>query len=94
MNPITPSAGNGKTYSATPGKKPFVAKGHDRQLEDAQYGKFEVEVLSVTGDTPYLGKIVRRDKFTITIDDGTGSETLIYKHAIESIRFNRSTILG
>lgn len=78
--------------STIPKKAPFKAKGHDRQLEDAQYGKFEVEVLPLNADTPYIGKIVRRDKYTITVDDGSGVDNLIYKHAIESIRIDRTKI--
>lgn len=68
--------------------KRFVAKGHDAQLQDAQHGKFPVEVITMGGEM-IKGTIARRDKFTITltISSGTdaGCDMILYKHAIESV---------
>lgn len=75
-------------------RKKFVAKGHDSQLQDAQYGKFPVEVTTMGDGTVIHGLITRRDKFTITlrITRGTdeGKELIVYKHAIESVLINKA----
>jgi sRNA-binding regulator protein Hfq len=75
-------------------KKKFVAKGHDSQLQDAQYGKNRVRITLMSGST-INGTISRRDKFTITlrhehnernVDSGVaGLDEIIYKHAIEGV---------
>lgn len=74
-------------------RKKFVAKGHDSQLQDAQYGKFPVEITTMGDGTVIHGLITRRDKFTITlrITRGTdaGKELIVYKHAIESVLINK-----
>lgn len=90
MNPnAAPHSTHGNGLTA---KMPFKAKGHDRQLEDAQFGKFLTTVYLIGEDDPIVGKITRRDKFTITIDDGSDDgEALIYKHAIRTLRINRNT---
>lgn len=74
-------AGNG----GFPQRKPFVAKGHDAILKDLQDSKKDVLVAMLSGETE-TGKIVSRDKFTITVqkNNGTGHRITIYKHAIES----------
>lgn len=83
MNP-TYAPQNTKPAGA-PFKKPFIAKGHDRQLGDAQDRRDEVIVLTVGGES-HTGVIVKRDKFTISLDCGQGDKIkLLYKHAIESI---------
>lgn len=69
-------------------KKPFIAKGHDRQLGDVQSNRLNVVVLTIGGET-HVGKIVYRDKYTITVDTGADQLQLIYKHAIESISLPR-----
>jgi sRNA-binding regulator protein Hfq len=79
--------------TSKPFKAPFKAKGHDRQLEEAQFGKFLTTVYLLGEDDPIVGKITRRDKFTITVDDGSPEgEALIYKHAIRTLRIDRSTV--
>lgn len=74
-------------------KKKFVAKGHDAQLQDAQYGKNTVIITTMSGEF-VIGNVVRRDKFTVTIriTKGTdvGSELIVFKHAIESILIEKS----
>lgn len=71
----------------TPGK--FVAKGHDRQLDEMKKANQEVTVI-IAGDG-LTGKIVTKDKWTITLDCGRGEHHLIYKHAIERIVFSPRT---
>lgn len=73
-------------------RKKFVAKGHDSQLQDAQYSKAEVRITTMDGIV-YRGTISRRDKYTITVNiesigvdtSAAGFDVIIYKHAIESI---------
>lgn len=76
-----------------PAPRKFTAKGHDSQLQDAQYGCHPVEVLTLHGEDSLKGVISRRDKYTITLklSGGTdaGKELIIYKHAIESILISK-----
>jgi sRNA-binding regulator protein Hfq len=71
-------------------KKKFVAKGHDSQLQDAQFGKNKVR-LSLLGGGTVRGTISRRDKFTITLrheqgdTEVSGLDEIFYKHAIEGV---------
>lgn len=69
-------------------RKKFVAKGHDSQLQQAQFSKALVEITTM-GEVLIKGTISRRDKFTVTLrlNKGVdaGKELIIYKHAIESI---------
>jgi len=64
-------------------KKPFVAKGHDAILKGMQDGGEQISVALISSDFPLIGKLVARDKFTITVLTTFGRRT-IYKHAIES----------
>jgi sRNA-binding regulator protein Hfq len=77
-------------------KSKFVAKGHDAQLQDAQYGKFPVRVRLASGDQ-YWAQVVKRDKFTITFKclkgEEAGLEEIVYKHAIESLLLDRDSVL-
>lgn len=70
-------------------RKKFVAKGHDSQLQDAQFGKFPVEITTINDAAIFRGTISRRDKWTITlaISSGpdAGCEVIIYKSAIETV---------
>lgn len=66
-------------------KKKFVATGHDRQLQDAQYGHNEVEVALTTGDF-LVGRVIRRCRYTITIVTDSNEEFIIFKHAIATIK--------
>jgi len=72
-------------------KKKFEAKGHDRQLQEAQFGKNRVRITTVAGERFY-GTITRRDKFTVTLlhehkagVEHSGLEEIFYKHAIEGV---------
>lgn len=70
--------------SSRPQKKPFVAKGHDAILKGVQdIGGF-ILVLTMNGEAPIRGKLIARDKFTITVELANGRRLTIYKHAIES----------
>lgn len=75
-------------------RKPFVAKGHDAQLQDAQLSGREITVITISG-VEMVGKIIRRDKFTVTLEitrgDDLGAHDIIYKHAIEVVRIKNPT---
>lgn len=70
--------------------KKFEAKGHDVQLQDAQYGAKECTVRLIGIDQPVIGVICRRDRYTITLRSSSGDDTIYFKHAIESIFIERS----
>jgi sRNA-binding regulator protein Hfq len=84
------SGGRDRIQAGPIARPKFVAKGHDRQLEEAQFGKFFTTILPMGNDEAYLGKIIRRDKYTVTIMSEQGVESMVYKHAIESICIDRS----
>jgi RNA chaperone Hfq len=77
-----------------PAKKPFVAKGHDRDLEHAQMNATPVTLRLMNSDD-VRGVIVRRDKFTVTLrhDEGEfmGLEGIYYKHGIESVILHKGS---
>lgn len=66
--------------------KRFVAKGHDSQLQQAQYNKTPVLVITQAG-MEYVGVIARRDRYTVTLTLSNGAhagrDAIVYKHAIE-----------
>ena len=68
-------------------QKKFEAKGHDKQLQEAQNARHEVDVCTISG-RQFNGEITRRDRYTVTIrtDDQT---LIIFKHAIETIEILR-----
>lgn len=70
------------------GKRPYVAKGHDAILKDAQDNKGILRIVTMSDGAVHVGKMVARDKFTITIEvtvsGGTAVRRTFYKHAIES----------
>lgn len=76
-------------------KSKFVAKGHDAQLQDAQFGKIPVRVTLISGSV-IRGTVSKRDKFTITINhesgDFAGCDEIVYKHAIEGVMLLRDEI--
>lgn len=73
-------------------KKKFVAKGHDSQLQDAQYNKHPVKLTMMSGAV-MRGTIARRDKYTITLHhtagEDAGKDEIFYKHAIEGVLVDR-----
>lgn len=74
----------GKTPYQVAAKKPFVAKGHDAILKRAQDDRGHISIALMSDGSQIDGRLVARDKFTITVDVlGTGRVT-VYKHAIES----------
>lgn len=96
--PFSPSADH-SSFDAQPTRKKFVAKGHDSQLQDAQYNKFPVLVTTMDGGI-IEGTVTRRDKYTITVTLGdraahlAGKDLMIFKHSIESVLIDRSTPAG
>ena len=69
-----------------PVKKQFVAKGHDAILKSIQDANGWVAIQTLHGDGPTRGRLVARDKYTITIETAALERVTIYKHAIESFR--------
>jgi sRNA-binding regulator protein Hfq len=86
---LRPQDGDFNPGAARAGRRPFVAKGHDAQLQDAQNSGREIRITTIAGEIAF-GKIARRDKFTITLEitqgEDTGAHDIFYKHAIESVR--------
>lgn len=58
------------------------SKGHDAVLNAIQSQERDVVVVLMSGDE-ITGKIVGRDKYTITVRDDKGRRQVIYKHGIE-----------
>lgn len=80
---LSPSAGRhpGKTMQK---RKPFVPKGHDAILNEVQANEGYLTVTKMGDGSEITGKLIARDKYTITLlVDGTRRVTL-YKHAVES----------
>jgi len=69
-----------------PLKKPFIAKGHDAILKGMQDNGGDISVSMISTEIPLVGKLIARDKFTITVLTDDGERVTIYKHAIESFR--------
>ena len=63
-------------------KPKFVAKGHDAILKGAQDTGSQVRIVCISG-VDIQGKMVNRDKYTITIEFVDGIRQTFYKHAIE-----------
>lgn len=78
-----------RTLSVRPGntskppRKPFVAKGHDAILKKVQDSGGNIGIMPMNGDRLIVGKLIARDKYTITMLTA-GREITFYKHAIES----------
>jgi len=67
-------------------KKKFEAKGHDKQLENAQFGRKLVTIVTLDGAT-YSGTIIKRDRYTVTIQmEGEFECRMFFKSAIEQIK--------
>lgn len=67
-----------------PARKSFVAKGHDAILKGIQDEGGTIVITTLADGGVIRGKLVARDKFTITVLRDNGRKTTIYKHAIES----------
>jgi sRNA-binding regulator protein Hfq len=70
-------------------KPKFVAKGHDAILKGAQDAGEHIEIIAMSGDV-ISGKILNRDKFTVTILEDSGKRRTIYKHGIESFSIEKA----
>lgn len=68
----------------TPAKKPFVAKGHDAYLKNMQDTGESMSLTLTSNGEEIVGRLVARDKFTITVLQTTGIRRTFYKHAVES----------
>lgn len=83
MNNNFPST-HGTSRSTLRPKKQFVAKGHDAILKELQDSGATISVALLGDGSEIIGKLVARDKFTLTVLTAAGSRRTIYKHAIES----------
>lgn len=79
------SRSSGQINPVTGGKRPFVPKGHDAQLHEAQNNRLQVTLTLLNGES-YDGTIAKRDKFTITLaHQEDGAREIFYKHAIQGV---------
>lgn len=83
LSPRQPFRASDKGQGAP--RKPFVAKGHDAVLQRIQQRENStISITPISTGEPVLGKLVARDKYTITIQLECGTRRTFYKHAIES----------
>jgi len=77
---------NERPFSPRRDFKPRAAKGHDALLKDLQESGAPVRLVLSTSGNAVIGKIVARDKFTVSVlrDDGSEFPLVIYKHALET----------
>lgn len=68
------------TTSNAPSYKP---KGHDVVLQRAYDNQSKMTVHTVTGKT-IEGKLIARDRYTVSVKDGSSTVHTIFKSAIES----------
>lgn len=65
-------------------KRPFVAKGHDAILKNIQdTDGVKIAVTLMNDGSTVEGRLVARDKFTVTVLTDEGRRRTFYKHAIE-----------
>lgn len=67
-------------------KAPHVAKGHDAILKNLQDRGAVINIQTISNEL-YVGTLVNRDRYTITIRrtiERQSTDYTIYKHAIES----------
>lgn len=67
-------------------KTQYKAKGHDAVLQRLQEQGSEVEVRTNGGEV-YVGKLVARDRFTMSVQLPAGKRAVIYKSAVEAFLF-------
>ena len=93
----TPRSSSAHDNASAQQRNKFVAKGHDAQLQEAQYDKI-VTVLTAMSGAVFTGTITKRDKYTVTLrhadGDAAGQEEIFYKHALEGIRITRPAFLS
>jgi sRNA-binding regulator protein Hfq len=69
---------------AAPRKPSMIAKGHDAILKSLQDRSATIEIYPMHCADPIIGKMINRDRYTITVELDTGARRTVYKHAIES----------
>lgn len=67
-----------------PRKPSMIAKGHDAILKAFQDRSATVEIYPMHCADPIVGKMINRDRYTITVELESGKRRTVYKHAIES----------
>lgn len=78
---VNPRPSYGKPKSSGGARKPATPKGHDAVLSGIQNSTETITLLFLDGET-ISGRLMARDKFTLTVEDG-GNTTTFYKHAIK-----------
>lgn len=79
---------NDKPYQKKSVKKPFQAKGHDRVIAALQKSGEIVKVFVNYLENPVTGKIIGRDKYTLTVaseDEAKNTVMMIFKSAVLGI---------
>lgn len=81
--------GQRRTLGVKPGfenrkRRPFVAKGHDAILKEVQDNEGYLTVTKAGDGSEITGKLLARDKYTITLLTDAGRRITLYKHAVES----------
>lgn len=69
-------------------RSPAKAKGHDVVLAAIQDKGRDINIQLLSGEK-IVGKVVARDKFTISIEQAGGTTYVVYKHAIETFWSDR-----
>lgn len=76
------------TLSTRPGFKgagdssSVIGKGHDGTLRRLQDARADIKIYMISGRV-YEGKVLNRDRWTITIHTVKDKAVTLYKHAIE-----------
>ena len=86
------TSGSRDAHKPLPPKKAFVAKGHDAILKNQQDAGGLLEITTIGDGSVFVGKLVARDKYTITIEKNDGGRKTFYKHAIESFEPVRTQV--
>ena len=80
---------NQTTTNTNQSKAKFVAKGHDAILKNAQDAGSNIEIVTMSGEV-IIGKLLNRDKFTVTLMGDDGRKLTVYKHGIESFAVGKA----
>lgn len=64
-------------------QKRHVPKGHDRILDIAQKASDSLFVVVLASGEQIAGRLVGRDKFTVTVQVHSGIRKTVFKHAID-----------
>lgn len=75
-------------------RKPMIAKGHDAILKGLQDARSQVQINLMSTETPLIGQMVNRDRYTVSVRAADGRIVTVYKHAIESFTTAQDSTKG